>query len=767
MRYAFLYFNVFNGVFTGLEYEINCSYIRSYLKKNNIETEQIIYKKNNSVFSMHALLRHVVDKYSDYVLVFFINEYNYFATKAFHRHYKVNNYGVTVCIGANTDYIAKNLHSDIRFDLYIHSNPCDTIKYISEIGIESVHRNNIHSSQQSARIYGVDENIGINNIPHPYSSGVVPAEEVFNIGIYSSRGCVGQCCFCSYSYKCNIDTYRIDNLVSELQFIKSEVGNNSGTILFLDDCFSQTQDRIVEICSLIIQNELDYNYWCTTRADVLSLETLDLMRRANFSIVVGLESASPRLFASIGKATDCDASKYIEAVKEQYTYSVSIGLDYRIAFMYMLPGETIEDVMSNLDFIVSNNIKKTSLSLMTLFPRSRLFNTESAATLTRCSPQKLNVRTVFRNYNPKILYSILASTKAYNEQLGNTSRQGKIYVDFVEHLSGINSPYRISVTYHISSIDIDCIDETMLAFLERYTGFETRLFYSSNRISKGVEIFCDDRKHFKIEFDEFDRSIKYFYENNFYCEQLSFIMFSNDVYKLKKSNYFELSLDEINGISYESSAFVEEIVDKYFEFSKRSLHSFSEINYFIFRNSCALSSMCTILSNRRYSYSKSRLLLCGVRQVESHKCEKVITDLFGKREKKCKGCSKFNTCSRCPVFSDDIMEKICIIKKRCPLISEIVSTSAFIVKNFVENRSKVFISFHSINKQFYDNNQLPKSIHFIYDDYIGFFYNSQSRKNIILENSEISFLKMCLYQNKTIYSDKSLVSKIAFFIGSL
>ena len=172
-------------------------------------------------------------------------------------------------------------------------------------------------------------------------------ERIPAISVMSSRGCPYKCIFCSKAGM----KYRLRNakiVVDEIEFLKQKFDIKA--INFLDLTFTANTRHVRAICQEMRNRNIDLKWWCESRADI-PLELLDLMKQAGcVSLVVGVESGSPKILSKISKNIS------IEQVINFCKNCSETGIIVTPYFMFSHLDETKEDVKQTLNLI--NKLEK-------------------------------------------------------------------------------------------------------------------------------------------------------------------------------------------------------------------------------------------------------------------------------------------------------------------------------------------------------------------------------------------------------------------------
>lgn len=164
--------------------------------------------------------------------------------------------------------------------------------------------------------------------------------------LVSSRGCTGQCIFCTahlyYGRKLRLRS--AENICDELEEIVKTFGIKDVTMW--SDTFTLNRDFVVSVCQEIMRRDLKVNWMTNSRVDKVDLELLKLMKSAGCSMVsYGVESAVPAILKRCKKGTTP------EQIRNAFTWSRDAGLETIAHVILGLPGETKETIRQTTAFI--------------------------------------------------------------------------------------------------------------------------------------------------------------------------------------------------------------------------------------------------------------------------------------------------------------------------------------------------------------------------------------------------------------------------------
>lgn len=144
---------------------------------------------------------------------------------------------------------------------------------------------------------------------------------------------------------------------------------NISALFFRDPFFSFSKERVAEICSLIIKEDLKIRWSCETHLDSLDKETIDIMAASGLAgINVGIETADDTILqSSQRKQAEFAHQEKIIAYCERK--GIQIGAFYIIGNL----AETFTSFKKTLDYAKRLNTSYAQFTLMTPYPGTKLF----------------------------------------------------------------------------------------------------------------------------------------------------------------------------------------------------------------------------------------------------------------------------------------------------------------------------------------------------------------------------------------------------------
>ena len=184
----------------------------------------------------------------------------------------------------------------------------------------------------------------IYNLPFPYFCNRDKEQNVGEYMISASRGCYGNCSFCSIpAFSLGRKERPIESVVKEMSVLKNEYG--ATFIDFVDDSFlgaTNGLERAIEFSQLTKQENARLPYRISIRSNNVNDETLSHLKESGLlAVQLGVESFSPRQLKLYRKGIS--AERAIEAIRtlEKNQVYVQSGL------ILFEPSTTLEDLKCN------------------------------------------------------------------------------------------------------------------------------------------------------------------------------------------------------------------------------------------------------------------------------------------------------------------------------------------------------------------------------------------------------------------------------------
>ncbi|MBN2501175.1 MAG: radical SAM protein [Anaerolineales bacterium] len=162
--------------------------------------------------------------------------------------------------------------------------------------------------------------------------------------IVTGRGCTAGCTYCikHVSYQYGVRLRSPELLVEEMWQLKEKGVHN---IHMYADLFTVNREQVVELCKLMIEQEMDIKWTCNSRVDYVDEEMLQLMAKAGCHMISwGIESGNEAILKHARKGADPAKAK------RALTWAKQAGIKNWGYFIIGLPGETEETIRETIDF---------------------------------------------------------------------------------------------------------------------------------------------------------------------------------------------------------------------------------------------------------------------------------------------------------------------------------------------------------------------------------------------------------------------------------
>ena len=188
------------------------------------------------------------------------------------------------------------------------------------------------------------------------------------IHLMASRGCPFGCTYCSNAvFGRRTRTRSPENVISEIKSVIQDF--NAKEIQFWDDTFTLKRPWVMELCQLLIKENLGVLWTCETRVDRVDKEILELMARAGcWKIGYGVESGDQELLDLVKKGITLDQVR--RAVKLTKNSGIEVGL----SFMLALPSETPSKARQSIEFAKELDPDYAQFCITTPYPGTELYD---------------------------------------------------------------------------------------------------------------------------------------------------------------------------------------------------------------------------------------------------------------------------------------------------------------------------------------------------------------------------------------------------------
>jgi anaerobic magnesium-protoporphyrin IX monomethyl ester cyclase len=163
--------------------------------------------------------------------------------------------------------------------------------------------------------------------------------------ISTQRGCPFSCNWCCSGVFGHTFVQRsVDNVIDEITYLVQTYGIQS--VRFVEDLFTINRSWTMDFCEKLTHLKLPLTFECTTRAETLTDETIQLLKMAGCSqLWIGAESGSQQVLNAMN--TQTEIGKLIIAFKLLKKYSIEAGVFIMLGY----PGESRKDIIRTMQLI--------------------------------------------------------------------------------------------------------------------------------------------------------------------------------------------------------------------------------------------------------------------------------------------------------------------------------------------------------------------------------------------------------------------------------
>jgi anaerobic magnesium-protoporphyrin IX monomethyl ester cyclase len=162
--------------------------------------------------------------------------------------------------------------------------------------------------------------------------------------IVTSRGCPAGCTYCikHVSYQFSVRLRSAENIMEELWVLKKMGINN---IHMYADLFTVNRDQVIDLCKMMIEQNINIKWTSNSRVDYVDEEMLTLMGKAGCRLISwGIESGNEQILRHARKGA------YPDKAERALKWARNAGIMNWGYFIIGLPGETEETIRDTINF---------------------------------------------------------------------------------------------------------------------------------------------------------------------------------------------------------------------------------------------------------------------------------------------------------------------------------------------------------------------------------------------------------------------------------
>ncbi|MDI6825959.1 MAG: radical SAM protein [Candidatus Aenigmarchaeota archaeon] len=178
----------------------------------------------------------------------------------------------------------------------------------------------------------------------------------------TSRGCPYRCIFCTQAvfgrtWRGNSPKYMLQEVTHLIEKFKIK------DILFQDDLFTFSQLRVMEFCDLLINENIDLTWSCSTRVNLVNKLLLEKMYKAGCrTIYYGIESGDQNILNFMNKGIT------LKHVIKVINLTKLSGIESYGSFILGFPTETPETIEKTIEFALKLPLDAVSFHITVPYP---------------------------------------------------------------------------------------------------------------------------------------------------------------------------------------------------------------------------------------------------------------------------------------------------------------------------------------------------------------------------------------------------------------
>lgn len=141
--------------------------------------------------------------------------------------------------------------------------------------------------------------------------------------------------------------------------------------MFFDDNFTIKKDRVIKICSGIIDRRLDLVWSSVGSVRAVDKEILTWMKKAGcYQVQYGVESGSPKILENINKG------QTVGQIRNAFRWTKEVGMEPYAYLIVGAPGETKETINETVKLmkeIAPNQNPSGGISILWILPGTKIY----------------------------------------------------------------------------------------------------------------------------------------------------------------------------------------------------------------------------------------------------------------------------------------------------------------------------------------------------------------------------------------------------------
>ena len=189
--------------------------------------------------------------------------------------------------------------------------------------------------------------------------------------IYTSFGCPYNCSYCNirafYDGKPGIRFRSPEKIIEEIDLLVKKY--NVKNIKFLDELFAINEERVNQVCDLLIRRGYDLNIWAYARINTVNEKMLEKMRKAGVRwLCYGIESGNQKVRTGVDKLGFGQ-----EQIKKVIKITQDAGIYILGNFIFGLPDDDLQSMEETFNLAKELNCEYVNFYAAMAYPGSRLY----------------------------------------------------------------------------------------------------------------------------------------------------------------------------------------------------------------------------------------------------------------------------------------------------------------------------------------------------------------------------------------------------------
>lgn len=256
--------------------------------------------------------------------------------------------------------------------------------------------------------------IQLDSLPFPDRSIINVEKYLLPYTICTSRGCPGECIFCSSKafWGKRVIMRSAQNVFDEVMYLHEKHGTN---IFYIsDDTFTASKKRCLEFCNMIKQSGINFIWACESRADVVNEEFIKILYESGcHKIQFGFESADNDILKKLKKNVTIEQIE--NAVKCAAKYGMHIQASYIVGHAFDTE-ETVNKTLKFAKYLRDSYGARVVCSVNTPFPGTEQYEKR----------EELGINIMTDKWEKFVLNNPIISTKHLTiNQLRNYLNEGQ------------------------------------------------------------------------------------------------------------------------------------------------------------------------------------------------------------------------------------------------------------------------------------------------------------------------------------------------------